>query len=90
MGERETKKGMNKMNAELDKCIDPYFSPLLGLDSKFLDSLNKDDPQDADYLVMYLSCMFPKNPLRPQDRPKHIPKIPVEQHMQAGMFALIA
>jgi len=59
-------------------------------DSAFLDSLNYDDPRDGDHLYQCLSCMFPKNPLGPQDRPKHIPKIPTAEKMQAGLFALIA
>ena len=77
--ERETKQDLQKMNATLKKGLDPDFAHLLGYDSDFLESLEHDDPQDGSYLYRYLSCMFPKNPLGPQDRPKHIPKILVEE-----------
>ena len=67
------------MNATLKKGLDSDFAHLLGYDSDFLESLEHDDPQDGSYLYRYLSCMFPEHPLGPQDRPKHIPKIPVAE-----------
>ena len=78
------------MNTTLKKGLTSDFAHLKGYDSEFLESLEFDDQQDESYLYRYLSCMFPERPLGPQDRPKHIPKIPVEEKMQAGLFALIA
>ena len=87
--ERETKKDLQRMSEALQSDAKTLLATCNERDKAFVESLRHDDPLSGDHILRYLSCMFPANPLGPKDRPKHVPKIPTAEKMQAGLFALI-